>query len=175
MRLVPIAALLLGACAGLQGSPEPDRRSARQALNDAAAAGPVPLVVLTPPAGLGPATVAETAAEGVTNLPVGFMPAAASGAPRLVLWFAPPPGAPGTAACLPAAGADRGPPGGLLAVFCEGTFAVAEVRGEAAPDPASQERLIWRSTNRLFPDDYPETYGFDLFGWRIGLGASVGL
>ena len=36
---------------------------------------------------------------------------------------------------------------------------------------ADAERLVWRTTGGLFPDDYPETYGFDLFGRRVGVGA----
>jgi hypothetical protein len=63
----------------------------------------------------------------------------------------------------------------LLAVWCEGAHPVAEVAGIAADAsvPAS-ERLVWQTAGRLFPDDYAERYGFNLFGWRVRLGAAAG-
>jgi hypothetical protein len=92
-----ILALAAAGCAGttgLAGSPEADRRVARRALADAAAAGPVPLVVAGDPGPLAAADLPALAARGVRGLDPRFEPAsepARAGAPRLVLWFDPPP------------------------------------------------------------------------------------
>ncbi len=182
-RAVPPFLLVMAAltstagCAGtgdLAGSPEADRRGARRALAEAAEAGPVSLVVAGDPAPLAPADLPRLAAQGVRGLDPRFETAAgAGGLRRLVLWFDPPADASGGQAC----GADplaAGPPAPvptLLAAWCEGAAPAASVRGEApAAGRAEAERLVWRATARLFPDDYADTYGFDLFGFRVGLG-----
>ena len=109
------------------------------------------------------------------GLAVRFEPDPAARGPRLALWFAPPPGATAAAACRP--GPMPGAPGvGLLAVYCDAAGPIAEVASVApAGDPDAAARLIWRSTALLFPDDYADSYGLDLFGWRVRLGAEVGL
>jgi hypothetical protein len=56
----------------------------------------------------------------------------------------------------------------VKAAFCDGERAVALAGAEPGGDP---ERLIWRLVGRLVPDDYPETYGFNLFGSRFSIGA----
>jgi hypothetical protein len=176
-----ILALAAAGCAGttgLAGSPEADRRVARRALADAAAAGPVPLVVAGDPGPLAAADLPALAARGVRGLDPRFEPASSggAGAPRLVLWFDPPPGAGGAQACgADALGAAPAGVPGLLAAWCEGAAPAASVSGEAAaPGRAEAERLVWRATARLFPDDYADSYGFDLFGLRVGLGGSFG-
>lgn len=56
----------------------------------------------------------------------------------------------------------------VKAAFCDGERAVALAGAEPGGDP---ERLIWRLVGRLVPDDWPETYGFNIFGGRFGIGA----
>jgi hypothetical protein len=178
-----LAALVLTAgCAGtgdLAVSPEADRRAARRALAEAAQAGPVPLVVAGDPAPLAPADLPRLAAQGVRGLDPRFEAGGGGGGGerRLVLWFDPPPDANGARACgaEPLGAAPSAPVPRLLAAWCEGEAPAASVRGEApAASRAEAERLVWRATARLFPDDYADTYGFDLFGFRVGLGASFG-
>jgi hypothetical protein len=160
--------------------PDADPRAARRLLEEAASAGPVRLEVNRPPSTSdGAVTVpqlAEQAARGVRGLAVRFAEQAQStGAARLLLLFDPPRG--GLQPRL-ACGADALPqpvaegPLRLRAVFCEGGAAVADATAAAeGRTRADAERLVWRTTGRLFPDDYPETYGFDLFGRRVGVGA----
>lgn len=178
LPLRPIAlALLLAACAGTRtsASPEPDRLQARRMLVETAAAGPVPLAIQGDPAPLGRGEVPALAAQGIVGLRPTFAEAGAGVPLRLVLWFDPPPGGSARAACAggEAASARAGRPR-LLAAWCEGAFAVAETLGSAADGSApAVRRLVWESTRRLFPDDYAERYGFNLFGWRVRLGAAA--
>jgi hypothetical protein len=178
-----LALLAAGGCARpeLAASPERDRLGARRALAAAAAAGPVPLVVAgAPPGSLDPSGLPALAARGAAGLDPRFAttPAsAASDTDRLVLWFDPPPGAAAADACRPAPPPGPAATGGapsLLAAWCEDAYAAASVAGAAAgAGPEDVERLVWRATQRLFPDDYGETYGLDLFGWRVRLGGSA--
>jgi hypothetical protein len=175
-------ALGLAACAAAPArlGPDADPRAARRLLEEAASAGPVRLEANGPPrVGDGALTVpeiAEQAARGVRGLDVRFAEQAQSTGPaRLLLLFDPPPG--GLQPRL-ACGADALPPPvpegplQLQAVFCEGGAAVADATATAeGRTRADAERLIWRTAGRLFPDDYAETYGFDLFGRRVGVGA----
>lgn len=177
--LLLAASVPLAGCAGpadLAGSPEGERRYARRALAAASAAGPVPLVVAGDPAPLAAADLPRLAADGVRGLDPRFEAGPASAGERLVLWFDPPAEASGALACgAGPLGASPGASPRLLAAWCEGEAPAATVRGEAAaPGRAEAERLVWRATARLFPDDYADTYGFNLFGLRVGLGGSVG-
>jgi hypothetical protein len=138
----------------------------------------VPLVVAGDTAPLAAGEIPSVAARGVTGLTASFTQASApTTAPRLVLWFEPPPDADRQVACGP--GPLRTAPANsprLLAVWCDDLYPVASVQGTAAgPGRAAAERLVWESTGRLLPDDYPETYGLNLFGWRVRLGAGVGI
>jgi hypothetical protein len=54
-----------------------------------------------------------------------------------------------------------------------GARGLGERRG-GSTGQGEAERLVWRATARLFPDDYADSYGFDLFGLRVGLGGSFG-
>jgi hypothetical protein len=170
-----ILALLAG-CAGetrFPGEPMGDLTGARRELAAVAAGGAVPLEIRNRPAMLAEAEIARLAARGVTGLAPRFE-AGVAGERRLVLWFAGP--AVADAACrgAPGSGVD-GEVTTLTAAWCAGDRAVAGVRGRAA-DGGSRalERLIWQSTGRLFPDDYAETYGFNLFGMRLTVGGSAG-
>lgn len=178
-----LAALGLAACAAqggieLGGAASP--RAARARLAEVAGAGPVPLAVNVLPAttdgALGAEQAAGAAADGVRGLRVRFSPTAL-GSARLVLLFDPPAGIGPAAVCaaddLPAAA----PRGGvrLHAVFCDGPEPIADAAGESRDrSTAAVSRLIWRTAARLFPDDYADSYGFNLFGLRVGLGASFG-
>jgi hypothetical protein len=182
---LPAASLLVlavAACAAppVRLGPDADPQAARRLLEEAAAAGPVRLEVNRPPrtADGGTLTVpeiAEQAARGLRGLDARFAePPAAAGPARLLLLFDPPPG--GLQPRL-ACGADALPtpapvgPLRLQAVFCEGGAAIADATAAAeGRTRADARRLVWRTTGRLFPDDYPETYGFDLFGRRVGVG-----
>ncbi|HEX6012328.1 MAG TPA: hypothetical protein VFY87_11110 [Geminicoccaceae bacterium] len=159
--------------------PDADPRAARRLLEEAASAGPVRLELNRPPStsdgAMTVAQVAEQAARGVRGLEARFAEQAEStDLARLLLLFDPPPG--GLQPRL-ACGAEALPPPvpegplRLQAVFCDGGAAVADATAVAeGRTRADAERLIWRTTGRLFPDDYPETYGFDLFGRRVGVG-----
>ena len=179
MRTLHLAVLLpmLAACAGprVTGSPEPDRQQARRMLADMAGTGPVPLVILGDPSPLAKADLPALAARGIVGLKPGFALADAAASERLVLWFDPPSGVDGRSACAGAeavstpAGAPR-----LLAAWCEGAQPVAEVAGITADGSgAAAGRLVWQATQRLFPDDYADRYGFSVLGWRIRLGGSA--
>lgn len=187
-----LAAAALALTAGLVGcaSPDParlgpgsDARGARRTLAAAAASGPVRLEVngLPAPGGLARPALEAEAARGVRGLDVRFgQPPEAAGAARLLLLFDPPPGASSAVACNAAGGALPAPrpeAGGtrLQAVFCDGGALVADATA-ATPgrDAAAVARLIWRATGRLFPDDYPDTYGFGLLGNRVGVGGAGG-
>lgn len=160
---------LLGACAvGPDVAVEPgsDTREARRLLAASAAEGPI-LVTWRGEPPLGQGDLLRAVERGVGGLD---LRATATGeAPRrFVFDFA--------TGASPLCG-DAAAEGTVLrpfivrAAFCDGERAVAMVGAEPAGDP---ERLIWRLTGRLVPDDYPETYGFDLFGNRISFGAGFG-
>ena len=112
--------------------------------------------------------VAEQAARGVTNMAVRFeeRPAAA-GAARLILMFDPPPLAARqvcTISSLPKPVAGRS-----SRCACRRSSATA-ARSSPMPTAARKartaadvERLIWRTTGRLFPDDWQDTYGIRSF------------
>jgi hypothetical protein len=175
-----LAALVLGACASepqVGRSGGPGNASARKLLAETAEAGPVPAVILGAPATLSPTRSAQLAAQGISGLDVRFTPVVAPPpGPHLVLMFDPSPALTGRAACTAteADGAISERPR-LAAVFCSGDEPVGEVQGTAAgTDTRAIERLVWQSTSRLFPDDYADTYGLNLFGWRVTLGGSFG-
>ena len=172
------AALLLAACANdIQGSPLGERKVARAALEETAAKGPVPLVLLNKPPALEPISAAASAASGIGAPRIGFKPVVPPGVAigrRVVMWFDAPKEVSAAAACATRARAASSPGGDLLAVFCDDAAPVAEVRTQGTTAPDELGRLIWRSTNRLFPDDYVDTYGYNLFGLRVGLGGTYG-
>lgn len=180
----PAAALALVACAAtapIRLGPEADVRAARSRLAETAAAGPVRLEDNLPPGeGALPRSAIETeAARGVPNLTVRFAaPPEAGGSVRLLLLFDPQPGLSAARACNAATLPPPEPEGAatrLTAVFCDGGAYLADASGTAAArGPGETRRLIWRTTARLFPDDYQDTYGFDLFGFRVGIGGSFG-
>jgi hypothetical protein len=181
-------ALGIGGCAAstpVRLGPDADARAARSLLARAAAAGPVRLETNGPPPRLSEGALTRDeleaqAARGVRGLAVRFgEPPAASGPARLLLLFDPPAGFRPALACnagelppaVPEPDATR-----LQAVFCDGGAYVADASSTVDGRGAAEvERLVWRTTGRLFPDDYQETYGFDLFGNRVGFSGYLGL
>ena len=58
-------------------------------------------------------------------------------------------------------------PFAVKAAFCDGARAVSMAGSESG---GASERLIWRMTGRLVPDDYQQTYGLNVFGGNFGVG-----
>ncbi len=170
-----LACLVVGGCAAVEpdlvGPFAADAAAARDRLMEAHRDGPVRIEVRSAPTGLPPARVASLAATGVTGLSVRFALDGAPPEPRLVLQFG---GGDPYALCAgPAPESDTGAPLRLLAAFCDGPRTIAALAGTAAgPDARAVERLVWRATERLFPDDYEDRYGLRLFGDRIRFGLS---
>lgn len=176
-RIARALVLLLPAACAVeplpQLAPASDPAEARRQLAEAAAAGPVPIVVVAPNGRPTASEAAALAARGISGLSVRFAPAAPSTAGRRFVvapWGLREPVQICTAAAAPRAIEDAAP---LVAAWCEGERAVARVEVEAAAERVERERAIWRATARLFPDPYPESYGLELFGLRITFGASL--
>lgn len=176
LLLVSPVLLFLAACAalappGIEGSP----RAARAQLAAAAAAGPVPVVLHALPEGLAPETVLEAAREGIAGLQPRFEPVDGPRPAALVLAFA---DADPVALCESRPGPTEraeAAAGTLTAVWCGTEGPVASVTQRLDPArPEAVERAVWRAVRWLFPDDYADRYGFDLFGLRIGIGATFG-
>lgn len=170
---LPVLLLLvaLGACAArpeVRVEPGSDVREARRLLADTAAAGPVRVTWRGEPP-LSPPALLAAVERGVRGLDLA---ATATGAAerRFAFDFT---GGNETLCGEPRE--DRTAIRTLFvkAAFCDGERAVALAGAEPDGEP---ERLIWRLVGRLVPDDYPDTYGFNLFGSRfsIGAGASIG-
>jgi hypothetical protein len=169
------------------GAPGED---ARRALAEHRSAGPILTVVRGNPFGMDEARlntlVTQAMAQGVRALTVQFTTSpdrAAAPEPQLVVILDPVNepaagaicGAPGTVATAPASGQLT-----VLAAFCQGDQALDVVRQEgpvAGPTDRAFERLLWRTSEALFPDDYANTYGFGILPrWlNLGVGGSFGL
>jgi hypothetical protein len=169
-----VAALLLGACAtGPEVAVDPlsDPREARRLLAATAAGGPVPVRWRGEP----PLVEAELLAaveRGVRGLSI-TTTASDTGERGFVFDFA---GGDFAGGREPLCGDPAERSTGMSAylvrgAFCDGARAVAIAGADPAGEP---RRLIWRLVGRLVPDDYPDTYGFDLFGNRITLGVGAG-
>lgn len=145
---------------------------ARRQLAQVAARGPVPIRVVYALERPTVPEVAALAARGVSGLAVRFAADADQAGGRLVValdGLA----TPGSICADPPPGpAEPGAP--LLAAWCDGELVVARVQGPGGRDPVLRERSVWRATARLFPDDYADTYGWNLFGLRITIGGSFG-
>ncbi len=167
--LLPL--LLSAACAprpAVTVDPDSDPREARRLLASAAAEGPVPVTVRGE-APLDRAALLAAVERGVRGLDFATT-LADEGERRFVLDYSG-----GTAPlCDDAAEVGDALQGVFVrAAFCDGERAVARAGADPVGDP---ERLVWRLMGRLVPDDYPETYGFGVFGNRItfGFGAAFG-
>jgi hypothetical protein len=186
MALMAAASSLTG-CAGGERPPDP-RLDARRALEQQVEAGPVLAVVrgnpFTIPDGQLATLVSQNMAEGVRGLGVRFTSdpeRAAAREPRLVALINPIGAPEPSAICSAPGGIPTGPAGEELeiaAAFCRGGESLGLVRSRAPVASAhdrSFQRLIWRTARELFPDDYPERFGFDLIpGLDVGVGGSFG-
>ena len=172
-----LALALLAGCAReppVVVEPGSDPAEARRQLAAAAPAGPVPFVLWRVEDRPSEAEAAALAARGVSGLAVRFAPGPpSSGGRRLVVALD---GLEEPAAiCAGAARSASDPTArAVLAAWCDGDRPVARVRLPAAVDRVERERALWRATARLFPDDYAETYGWNLFGLRVTIGGSFG-
>lgn len=168
--------LLCAACAGLAlPEVEGEPAAARVQLAAAAASGPVPVIVRDAPPTVDPDLVAAALARGVRGLEVRFEPAGRVRPAAVVVEFAQ--ALPDQLCRSELAPSDRAAAAepALLLVWCGDEEAVASVGLPlTSTAPAEIERALARAAARLFPDDYAERYGIDLFGLRIGIGASVG-
>lgn len=131
------------------------------------------------------ALISTEMAEGISGLSTNFTTApshAAAPEPRLVMILnplhEPAPDtvctAPDAVATQPASERIR-----IVAAFCRGAQVLGAARTEdvaAGPTDQSFRRLLWRTSKRLFPDDYEKTYGFGILPRSIdfGLGGSFG-
>lgn len=173
--LIALACLTIVGCAAVEpeivGPFPADAAAARDRLVEARQLGEVLIEVRGAPSSLPPSRVASLAATGVSALSVDFVVEAGPPQPRLVLQFGaadpyelcadPPPVQPGP------------PPLRLAAAFCDGATPVAALAATAAgAEQEAVERLVWRTTDRLFPDDYESRYGWRLFGERVRFGLS---
>lgn len=175
-----LATGLLAGCASepsLRAGPEQGFAEARRLLVDRASAGMVPLELRGDP-GMSETTVGEIAARGIGGAAIRFTGSVDRTQQRLLLAFDPAQTEAARACVGPVPTADLVPdaPRRLLAVFCDGSRAVAEVNATASgPALTDTQRMIWRATSRLFPDDWENSYGLGLFD-RLGisLGGSSG-
>lgn len=170
-----LACLLVAGCAAVEpdivGPFPAEAAAARARLVAAHRDGPVRIEVRGAPRGLPPARVASLAATGVSGLSVRFALGDAPAEPRLVLEFGR--GDPYALCAGPASETDPDARLHLLGAFCDGPRAIAALAATAAgPDARAVERLVWRTTDRLFPDDYEQRYGLRLFGDRVRFGLS---
>jgi hypothetical protein len=184
-----VGAVLLAGCAqeaARTGAPGED---ARRALVERRAEGPIRAVVRGNPFGMDQLRldnlVTRAMAEGVPALDVSFTTypdQAAAPEPHLVVILNPVNEPPSAAACRAPETVATAPAAGTLlvfALFCQGDQALDAVREEdrvAGPTDRKFERLLWRTSAALFPDDYAESYGFGILPrWlNLGLGGSFG-
>lgn len=192
--LLPIVPLLATACAS--PSPPPaapglgaDLAAARQVL--LASDAPIPVVVVPPPAILGPSpdsTVARLASGATQWAAASFRPSSVPpvSGPHLVMRFSGADAIDGGGGCLatelaPPMQAD---PTRLRAMLCDGTMTVAEAVGvSAGGGRQAAEALVTDTTARLFPrlsaQDSPGGWssnapGVSLGGW-VGSGGGSGV
>jgi hypothetical protein len=181
--------LLLLGCAqepARTGAPGED---ARRALAESRSAGAIRTIVWGNPFGMDEARrdalVTAAMAEGVSGLKVRFTPypdQAAAPEPHLVVVLNPADDlaaagicrAPETLRTLPADETLR-----VLAVFCQDDQVLETVREEdrvAGPTDRNFQRLLWRTSAALFPDDYWDNNGFGFLprGIDLGVGGSFG-
>lgn len=168
--LLSCALLVLAACTALPPSVEGDPGAARRQLETAADAGPVPVIVREAPQNIAPEMVAAALARGVRGLDVRFAPHDRVQPNAVAVSFAKV-----SPASLCRGDVDAPAEPILLLVWCGRDGAVAAVELPLpSMAPSDVERSLWRGASRLFPDDYADRYGLDLFGLRVGIGASIG-
>jgi hypothetical protein len=159
----------------------------RQVLVERTEQGAIPAVIVGNPFDMDESRldslVTQAMAAGVTGVSVDFttdLSQAAAPEPRLVVALNPAGDPPGSAACrnptmlqtLPAGDELR-----VLAAFCDGPNPLGSVEAQDAvsgPTDRRFERLLWRTSSALFPDDYEQTYGFGLLPNQFDFGSWFG-
>ncbi len=187
---VLIAGGLVAGCAQpapRTGAPGED---ARRALAQHYKEGPIRTVVRGNPFGMDEVRlenlVTKAMAQGVSGLDVNFTSypdQAAAPEPHLVVVLDPTREPPAAAACRAPDAIGTRPASEMLsvfAVFCQGDQPLDVAHEEdrvAGPTDRTFQRLLWRTSGALFPDDYANSYGFGILPpWLgIGVGGSFGL
>jgi hypothetical protein len=188
-------ALLLAGCGSVPTvTSDTGVGNTRQVLAERAEQGRVAAVVVGNPYGIDEgrldSMVTQAMAAGVSGLSVDFTTSpseAAAPEPRLVVLLNPGGDPSGNAACRSPTAVPTLPAGEelrVLAAFCDGANALGSVTGQdtvSGPTDRRVQRLLWRISGALFPDDYAETYGFGLLpnsfdfgGWFGGEEPPVG-
>ena len=189
LRACLVGTALLAGCAQepvRTGAPGED---ARRALSEGQDGGAVRTIVHGNPFGMDEARrdalVTRAMAEGVPGLEVRFTTypdRAAAPEPHLVVVLNPVGDVPAAVACRAPQTLPTAPAGetlSVLAVFCRDDQVLDVVREESrvsGPTDRNFQRLLWRSSAALFPDDYADTYGFGILprGIDLGIGGSFG-
>ncbi len=189
LPVLVIGGVLLAGCAQeapRTGAPGED---ARRALAERRAEGPIRAVVHGNPFGMDElrldTLVTQAMAEGVSGLDVNFTTypdQAAAPEPHLVVVLNPASEPSAAAACRAPETVATSPAAETLSVFalfCQGDQPLDAVREEdrvAGPTDRKFQRLLWRTSAALFPDDYASTYGFGILPrWlNLGVGGSFG-
>lgn len=190
-----VGALLIAGCGSVPSvTSDTGVGDTRQVLAERTEQGPVLAAVIGNPFGMDEGRldrmVTDAMAAGITGMSVDFTtdPAQAVAAePRLVVLLNPAADPTGSAACRNPALVQTLPGGDqlrVLAAFCEGANALGSVETQdtvSGPTDRRFQRLLWRTSGALFPDDYAETYGFGLLpnsfdfgGWFGGEEPPVG-
>jgi hypothetical protein len=184
-----VGALLMAGCGSVPSvTSDTGVGNTRQTLAERTEQGPVLAVVIGNPFAMDEtrldSMVTDAMAAGVSGMSVDFTTdsvQAAAAEPRLVVLLNPAADPTGSAAC-------RNPtlvrtlPGGddlrVLAAFCNGADSLGSVEAQdtvSGPTDRRFQRLLWRTSAALFPDDYAQTYGFgllpDSFDFGFGGGA----
>jgi hypothetical protein len=190
-----LAASLLAGVVACASSPDDrtgsESRSTRGALVDRTEQGKIRTVVHGNPFDMDPqrrdALVTRAMAAGVSGLSPQFTvyPADASAPePHLTVVLNPLGGSAATACrapeTIPTASAPETEEIEILAAFCDGLEPLGSALTQgpvSSPTDRRFERLLWRTSAELFPDDYWETYGFGVLprNFDFGLGGSIGV
>jgi hypothetical protein len=183
--LVLLVGLLLFGCG--RGADLDAQNQARRALR--AAEQPVLLVLEGNPFEMDQARlngmVSAEMAAGITGMSARFATSPATAAapePRLVMILNPLSEPAPDVVCAAPASVATGPAVEqlrIVAAFCDEDQVLGATRTEAAvggPTDQRFRRLLWRTAGQVFPDDYPETYGFGILPRSLdfGLGGSFG-
>jgi len=181
--------LVLGACApSVEMGPVGDSLAARKALEQALAEGPARAQIFGDPYGLDPARqdqlVTSAMGDGVAGAKARF--SADPGVygqdqPRLVVILNPMIETPSAEACRAPERIRTGAATDvltLIAAFCDGENLINGARAEGevhGPTDQRLKRMLWQTSGVLFPDNYQNEYGINLFpGFNLGFGGSFG-
>jgi hypothetical protein len=182
--VVLLGAALLSGCARGDGGTQPSARRALAAANE-----PVLMTVVGNPFAMDQARLnalmSNELGAGVTGMRAQFTVSperAAAPDPRVVAVLNPLRDPDPETVCAAPDGIATGQapsPVRIVAAFCQGDQVLGLTRTEGAvsgPTDQGFRRLVWRTANTLFPDDYEQTYGFGILPrWLdFGFGGSFG-